>query len=423
MVLLEVLLFLTLLNPINGIYLVIAAFPLEFTETWFHYHVIKLYRIIIIFVFISWGLRKLLYRDGNFLKFFKNKVLLLLIGLIIWNMVTLSYSPLWKAGLGEIIRMIFYLLFLIVLLDSFPDRGRLKKLVYFILAYGLMIACIGLFEKISGRSIYYPRGYIRTAATFFDPNMFGRYLLILTLLSFSMILYFRTKIQIRILLIAGFVLLLADILFSSSRSALLAGIIGIIILLFFSSRWKLLLTIFFSVMVIGYLMLPLGYKKRIKSIFDLKVNHIRIDEYVTINASNRRRIALELGGLRMIRNHFLLGVGVGSFPYYFEDYNDIEGAPGDNARESHNFLMRTFAELGIIGFLLSLVILYLLLKKAYYIYKNSATDKWIALALLTILVGVVLQAILYSPFFYHFFTWVLIFLIIRTGETVKNKQI
>lgn len=413
--LLGVLGIITCLNPNNGIYLVLAAFPLEFTETWFHFHVIKLYRIIMIFVFISWGFRKVIYKDIGFIKIFKNRISLFIIGLIIWNCITLLYSVLWKTGIGEIVRMSFYFFFMIVVIDCIKDIQGIKKLIKYILYCGMIIVCIGLYEKISGKSLYYPIGHWRIASTFFDPNIYGRYLMINAILLFSLLLYFKTSVKYKIILGLVFSVFFSSIIFTDSRSSLVALILGIIILILFSKKRTIIIPVFLIATLTTYYFLPLRYKVRIWSIVDFRVKNVRFH-------NNRRRIALELSGLNMIKNHFFLGVGVASFPHYFDRYNEIPSGPGDKATESHNFLTRTFAELGIIGFLLTLTIIFLLIKKCFYLYKNSANDKWFSLSLLTVIITIVCQAVFYSPFFYYFYTWIFMaFVVMIDTDKIKDR--
>lgn len=59
----------------------------------------------------------------------------------------------------------------------------------------------------------------------------------------------------------------------------------------------------------------------------------------------RGRVAIWQGGLRMIAQHWLLGVGLGRFWDYFEQYR----IDTYYTRYPHNFLIEVFAELGIVG--------------------------------------------------------------------------
>ena len=57
------------------------------------------------------------------------------------------------------------------------------------------------------------------------------------------------------------------------------------------------------------------------------------------------RIAIWVGSLRMIREHWLFGVGLGRFWDYFEQYR----INTYYTRYPHNFLLEAFSELGIVG--------------------------------------------------------------------------
>lgn len=409
-ILLEFLFIIILLNPLNGLYLVLLAVPLEFTETWFHYHVIKLYRIIIVFMFVSWGARKVIYKDFGFLKYFRNKLNILLMSLILWNIITIFYSVLWKDGLGEIMRMSFYFMFVIVLLDCFQDHNKLKIFIYYLLSISIIIAAAGSYEKFFGKSIYYPSGYHRIASTIFDPNMFGRYLMINALFIFSLILYKKRNLYKNMILFMGLGLFLMDIILTRSRSSLLAFLAGAFILTIFHKKRKILIPLFISILIVIFLLLPLEYKTRIKTIIAPGIEGRQFH-------STKARIALELAGLKIIRHHLFFGVGVGSFPHYFFKYNKL---PYDSS-ESHDFLTRTFAELGIIGLILSLVVIYLILKDLYLLYKKNNYDQWIFVSLFSVIVSIFIHAVLYSPFFYYFYLWFFIFIIIKSKEQLELK--
>ena len=407
-ILLELLFIIILLNPVNGIYLVLLAVPLEFTETWFHYHVIKLYRIIILFMFLSWGIRKIIYKDFKFLNYFKNKIIIFLILFIFWNIVTLFYSILWKAGFGEIIRMSFYLLFIIMLLDLIKKFKEIKIFIYYLLYISIIIALIGLYEKFTKTIIYYPKSPGRIGATFFDPNMFGRYLMLNAIISLSLILYQKKRFIKKIILFFSLGLFFINIILTCSRSSLFGFLIGAILLIVFHKQKKILIPVFFILLIIIYLSLPANNKIRLKLLLNLNPDKIKSKSII-------ERIDLETGGLKIIKKHYLFGVGVGSFPYYFFKYHE----PTYKASESHNLLTRTLAELGIIGLLLSLYIIFILLKEFYLLYKHSTNDKWLFISLLAATIGLFIHTILYSAFFYYFYLWFFIFILIRSKEQLR----
>jgi len=194
---------------------------------------------------------------------------------------------------------------------------------------------------------------------FTDPNVFAATLILPVSYTTSTIL---SNVNVKKKVIAAFVLiiLVAGIASTFSRSVLLATIISIIICALKFNKVKPLSFLF----VFGFLI--------IIAVPDLRVNLlVYLDRFLnlffssTIDDSSNIRILLAIGAFNMFADTYMLGVGYDAFSENFTNYfNSIDTI---GVVEPHNIMYTVVAELGLIGLLLFLSLIYIVFKT---IYKN-----------------------------------------------------
>ncbi len=185
-----------------------------------------------------------------------------------------------------------------------------------------------------------------------NPNTVSGYLVVALPLLLS-VFFFAKRKEVKVYGLLGAIALFGGLLSACTRGALLAGVFAVgafLILMFFRSKFspgeKRMIAIA-SVVVIGFVAVyvainPFIYHRiaNIKSVLSLRTN-TRYIEWAS--------------GKRMIADHFLVGLGLGNYKYYYLDYRgdavretDFIGR-WEKANQAHNEYIQVATELGFIG--------------------------------------------------------------------------
>jgi len=185
-----------------------------------------------------------------------------------------------------------------------------------------------------------------------NPNTVSGYLVVALPLLLS-VFFFAKRKEAKVYGLLGAIALFGGLLSACTRGALLAGVLAVaafLILMFFRSRFsrreKRMIALA-SVVVIGFIAIyvvinPFIYNRiaNIKSVLSLRTN-TRYIEWAS--------------GKRMMADHFLVGLGLGNYKYYYLDYRgdavretDFIGR-WEKANQAHNEYVQVAAELGFIG--------------------------------------------------------------------------
>ena len=192
-----------------------------------------------------------------------------------------------------------------------------------------------LFSDIAGRAV----------STFENPNVLGEYLLLCLPVSFSLFLDRSRSAWGRFFLLLGSACLLVCLILTWSRGAWLGLILSSALLCIIVSA-RMLLLLFPAACLLPWspYFLPATVVQRFLSIGNLT------------DTSTAYRIHIWEGVLRLLKDHWLagIGIGVGAFREVYPAYSlaGIEAAP-----HSHSLYLQILTESGIFGLLLFLVLL------------------------------------------------------------------
>jgi O-antigen ligase len=244
-----------------------------------------------------------------------------------------------------------------------PRRLKIFVFVLLILMFKLSQHQLRYYQSIVdfGRSDeFLARGVGVGSSSFFgNSNDFG--LAVATFFPIPMVLFFGEKtkwLRLFYLICAG--VIAAAVFLSGSRGSMLAtAIVSIVFLLRTQKKWVGILVI--AALLVGGSML-------------LNEAHIeRIESAVHFEQDNNAQIRFTLwgAGLRMFAGNPVLGVGPGNFaPTYGSQYG--QKFTGDWV--PHSIYVQALAELGIVGFVLLLVILFGTLRVLSNIRKTTAGE-------------------------------------------------
>ena len=218
------------------------------------------------------------------------------------------------------------------------DRRMLRLALVVLVAEGLILAAIGIGQfatehifwndKLEASNDFH--FYFRVNSLFWDPNIYGRYLVLTILLATTTVLWAANRLLV--LALAGAVAIaFAGLLFAFSQTSFIALFAGLVVLvaLRWSFRWTAIATLVAVALIGGGLL----------------VRHASNDSN-SINTEGHG--TLVSGGLKLARHRPLYGYGSASFSKEFAREENVP--PGDTTI-SHSEPVTVAAEQGSIGVL------------------------------------------------------------------------
>ncbi len=252
-----------------------------------------------------------------------------------------------------------------------------------LLVTGLILAGLGFLQLLIFPNFAFMARYGwdphqgRLLSTFFDPNFFGMFLVMILSLAFSQLLLIPEKrVQAGITILP----LLAALLLTFSRSSYLALFISLIIILTIRS-WRL---VFLALLVIS---LAGASIPRVRD---------RVVGAITLDTTARDRIQSWQETFVIIKDTPWTGVGYNAFGPAQIHYNLKKDLHGHSSHGSDSSLLLAFATTGIIGFVLYLLFWLAVWYEALLVYRfhKSLFFQGTGLALL----GIVPAYLVHSQF-------------------------
>lgn len=306
--------------------------------------------------------------------------------------------------------------FLFAMTNSIKTRGQLNAFISTLLLSALVVALLGVLQYFTGVEMR-PEWLdtenntdiaVRVYSVFFNPNILAEYLVLITPIAVGMTWY--TKSMKKKFLFAGSTgILLICIVMTLSRG----GWVGIALaaLAFVLLVDKRLLLLAVPIVLGGLAFLPQKVVDRITSIGS------------TVDSSNMYRIKIWQITRDVIRDNMVAGVGFGYVPFKetFERY--IRTMPIYHA---HNTYLEVAAEIGLIGFIFFMLLLFSSLKYTYVTLVKSQDNyyKYLGAGLFASIIGIMghglVEHFLYIPRI--IFTFWIVLGIIFTAINVEKLE-
>lgn len=317
-----------------------------------------IFQIALILAFILFVLRQILLQKYTLEVYGLEVYYLLLFGIIFFSIL---YTPEREQALFLSFRMIILFLMTYLIYNVINTEKELRMIGYIIIAAALIVAMQSLLQFYINPEIaafnYANQGekLLRGEGTESDPNIFASNLIPAIMLLGA---YFGHLVSVskRIFAFTILGLLFAAVLLTYSRSSWVAIAIGLILIMGIQKKFGLLFYLF-----IAFFVTFLVSETVQRLTFSVITRFIDIFAGET-DDSSRYRIVLAKTAILMILDTYLLGVGYQGFSSAFKDYHPPQETAG--IFEPHNEFYSVFAELGIIGFILFLMILWNIFKKA-----------------------------------------------------------
>lgn len=221
------------------------------------------------------------------------------------------------------------------------DRKKVFDRVFMVIfAMATLTAVIGLAQYLSGNWIWgggiNVSGVRRVNATFVDPNIFARYLIISIL--GTLLLLLRHEWSLRIGTVLALLIQVAALGVTFSRTGWLTLLLGLFILVIgtvkhWRTRWSALGL--GALGVVALYLIP-SIRSRFETLF------------TGISALGQREHLIK-GGWAMFIEHPLTGVGLGNFQWAIEHPYHYLVPWSDAVTRSHTSMVTVAAEMGILG--------------------------------------------------------------------------
>lgn len=330
--------------------------------------------------------------------------------------VSFLRSAYFSESIRGLLRIIKYVLLYFSLVEFFiADEKRIRRTFWVLMAIAGFTFLNGIFQSIykfdllRHREVNMLDCYSRICASFVHPNDFGAYIIFILPMTFCFF-YPGLKKKEKIFLVINCLLGVYCLLKTSSRAAWLGFLVGVI-LYFFIYKKNISVIVPFGILLL-FIVSPYGFE-RIRSLFTLEQNTVW------------ERAQLWKGTWNMIKVHPFLGFGINTFSRYFLEYKP---SVYPDIRYTHNSYLQMWSEIGIMGLVAFVSIIFTILKNVLKDIKNKLRKGLEGLILLGLVSGYVaflvqsgLDTNLYSLVLTTFF-WVMNAYIISINKTLDNRK-
>ena len=311
-----------------------------------------------------------------------------------WSGLSLAWSQDLRQGAIELLA--FYLPFglLAVSLARLDWRRRwIVALFAELAAMGLIFAVVGIEQWINRDIFWNPKvlvgnvyaPFYRVNSLFWDPSIYGRFLLVAILACLVVALYARS-IRIVLATAVASAAMWVGMLFSFSQSSFVALAVGVLVAAAFVWRRRALLLTGLAAAV--FLVAAVGSANVRHAVFHHSGGGL--------NRVTSGRSKLVSNGLKLAVHHPVIGVGVGGFKHAYARQQHLR-TPEPKAAASHDTPITVAAETGLPGLVL---LAWLLVAGLLLAFRRGAGDLAGRAALVS---GLVIAAIGVHSLFYNAF--------------------
>lgn len=320
-------------------------------------------------------------------------------------------SALWTKDVREgAIVLFFYVLPFGVLAVALSrlrwSPANAARLYGLLASMALLFAAIGIWQWVTRDVFWNPRvivanayaPFYRVNSVFWDPSIYGRFLVVAILASLAVILFRRRHASTADLLIgAAIVVVWIGLLFSFSQSSFVALVLGVVLAAVLAWRWRAVL----AVAAVAAAMIPVGIAApQLEKVRD----SLDGASPTGIERATSNRSTFVSAGLRIARDHPVLGVGIGGFKQAYGERLGRESPPRSAA--SHTTPVTVVAETGIVG----LALFVWLVGAALIVFIRRPRDAPEAAATTRLVAGlgfaaIAVHSLAYNAFFEDPLTW------------------
>lgn len=319
------------------------------------------YSIVVVLVIIE------CFNQNSYLVKVPNEILIFITFYLLWMLLTTILSDYKSIGFSQIFRQIafFILVYLIYQLTNSLKSVKIIISSIFLITIIYLFFIGNLFIDSGFDIVQMTIEFAYSDENFINRNTYGGFLIIATSILFPLTM--QRKTEWRVYSIFFLLILWSTLIITGSRGAILSCMTGLLFSIYHLKRkWIGWIIISASVVALFVLTAPpnslIGQYFRIESIY-----------------TGRDLILQTVSGV--IKNNFWFGTGPGGTKY--ELYNNLPFLHGSleemwmrvhydktEIGHAHNFYLFFFSDMGVLGFLLSLMLPFIFLKRSLNLIKR-----------------------------------------------------
>ncbi len=312
-----------------------------------------------------------------------------------WSGLSLAWGTDVRQGSIEL--LFFYLPFglLAVSLSRLDWRRNWARVLYGeLIVMALVFALVGIEQWINRDIFWNPKllvgntyaPFFRVNSVFWDPSIYGRFLVVAILASLVVALFSRSPRAViaALIAIAG---MWIGLLFSFSQSSFIALIAGLVVATAYAWRWRALI--------------PIGVAAAVFLVAVVAAPNVRhaVTNHADggLNRVTSGRSKLVSNGVKIAIHHPVVGVGIGGFKHAYAKEAGLRGRE-PAAAASHDTPITVAAETGIVGIAL---FVWLLVAGFLFTFRRAGHDLagMAALVFGLVLVSIGVHSLFYNAFF------------------------
>ncbi len=304
-----------------------------------------------------------------------------------------------------------YTLVTVFMTSVSSDRTKLIEMTYGLVVSVAIASLYGFYQYIVGVEIDPSwvdtkmfNSTSRIFSVFNNPNVYGIFLVLV--LPVILGLAMRTKNKyIKGLFYITFACGFVNIFLTMSRGSMVGIVFGLFMMAIFIDRRFFYVAL--ALVLISPFVLPASIVNRIMSIGNLK------------ESSSAYRISIYVATIKMIRDFLVAGVGLGSFKMVFHYY----AFAASKSFHAHNTFLMVFAENGLIGFILYVLILVSFSRDVLFpAIHTKSKDRYLLLGIVGGVVGSTVQG-LFEHIWHNYDVMFIYFLLILIGASLGRMML
>ena len=345
-----------------------------------------------------------------------------LIFLFFW--IFIIFNSLLSSNFVSIKSSLFYIRFgvLILVLKYFceNDFNFLKNFKNVILITLITLLIDSTIQYFYGQNILGFQKGSRISSFFGEEKVLGSFVIRFTTIYLGLYFYVFGKVKFNFHSMLILIISLYLILLSNERSALGLYLLYMFLIsfVFFNKIRNILI---FLTLIFGIVSISIGFSEKLKvRYFDTFLSQMKVenvDENKKIYLFTKAHDAYFFTAINMFKEKPLIGHGTKSFRFECENYKSTDHKNDSCNTHPHNYYVQMLAENGLIGFFtLSFIFIYLI----YDLYKNIFKNKNKILSLILISNIVSLWPIIPHGNFFN--NWISIFIFLNFSFYVYFKK-
>ena len=265
--------------------------------------------------------------------------------IILFLAINILSATSWQNALSESLTFMMILVFMTLSSFYAVSRERIKYVIHILLA-------VGLFAAVHGLITYFMRGESSPLDSFFAwHNPAGGYFAPILVVFLTLLLTESPMKSLGRYGWIGTVILGAGLVFTLSRGAWVAAILGALLLLIMlglkrAYNRKGVTTASIVLVVVLLAAVLIGGKSFFEPVYHRIVSFTATEDF-----SMQGRENFYSGAVEIFKDNMVAGIGLGAFGYVYPQY---QKDPRFYARDPHSFYLRLLSEGGILGIIIIL---------------------------------------------------------------------